>query len=127
MFHSPRHPFFMKYRFEPPTCPIGSSRERSNYDGNKPDSDQMEDRALMVPDPTPDIEEEIEYNRRETALALAEQEADPIMSAIWNRYRTTKSAQEVSRFFDVPHSYIRRQLKAFKERIQHHYNQQIPL
>jgi hypothetical protein len=112
MFHSPRHPFFITYRRLDPTVPLGSSSE-TDEDG--------EDSALAVPDPEPEMEEALEYYRREAALLTAESEADPIMTAIWARYRATNSAQEVSRYFDVPHSYIRRQLKAFKDRIRHHY------
>lgn len=113
MFHSPRHPFFLTYRHQDPTVPIGSSSD-TDEDG--------EDQALAIPDPEAEIEEALEYYRREAAMVMAEKEADPIMAAIWARYRASNSAQEVSRYFDVPHSYIRRQLKTFKDKIRHHYH-----
>lgn len=117
MFHSPRHPFFITYRYKPPTCAIGGA--------NGDDGDDGDDRALMVPDAEADIDEILEYNRREAALLLTETTANPILLAIWNRYKKTKSAQEVSRHFDVPHSYIRRQLKEFKDKLQINYNSHI--
>lgn len=105
MHNSPRHPFFIKYRATDPRI------LRLNEE-----IDQEED-SLDLPDAEYNLEEALDHYRREEALSLSEAEADPVLRAIWEKFKATGSAQEVSRFFGVPYSYIRRRLKEFRSSV----------
>ncbi len=104
MHSSPRHPFFIKYRAQDPR--ICRLKEELDED---PDHD--------IPDEDFDLEDTLDFYRREEALAQAEASVDPVLRAIWERYRISRSAQEVARHFGVPYSYIRRRIREFREAV----------
>lgn len=101
MHESPRHPFYIRYRAKDPRV-------------FRLDPDHDHEHGSEVAAQEYDLEETLDFYRREEALAQAEASADPVMRAIWDHYRKSGSAQEVARYFAVPYSYIRRRIREFK-------------
>ncbi len=107
MHSSPRHPFFQKYRAKDPNiCRLQ-------------DQDQDLDGSLdpySVSDDSQDLDQLMDMARRDEAIRVALADSTQVVRLIWEKYQETCSGKAVASFYGVPYSYIRRQLKSFKEK-----------
>lgn len=111
MHNSPRHPFFIQYRYKDPRILRISESDQEAGDPFCWD--------IMAGEYDPD--QDLEYQSKEEALAQAESEADQVSLIIWRKYQSTGSAKEVATIFGVPYSYIRRKLAEFRSDVNRKY------
>lgn len=104
MYNSPRHPFYINFR--------------------KPSQslDLTPDIAIDTPiDLEGLICKDMANQLKEDARAIAIDRLNQVHRVIWTRYESSKSGKEVSRYFQVPYSYIRSVLNEIKKDIKNNY------